>query len=71
MQQIMVKRMIGNYGMGNSLHIITLIVKGRIHLGRTLASPNAELSDKTKEIFDKEVRDLVDECYKEAIRILK
>ena len=40
-------------------------------MGRTLAIPNAELSDKTKEIFDKEVRELVDECYKEAIRILQ
>ena len=67
------KRMIGNYGMGDSLKTYyNSDSEGKNpFLGRTLAIPNAELSDKTKEIFDKEVRDLVDECYKEAIRILQ
>ena len=67
------KRMIGNYGMGDSLktYYNTDSEGKNPFLGRTLASPNAELSDKTKEIFDKEVRDLVDECYKDAIRILQ
>ena len=67
------KRMIGNYGMGDSLktYYNTDSEGKNPFLGRTLASPNAELSDKTKELFDKEVRDLVDECYKEAIRILQ
>ena len=67
------KRMIGNYGMGDSLKTYyNSDSEGKNpFLGRTLASPNAELSDKTKELFDKEVRDLVDECYKEAIRILQ
>jgi cell division protease FtsH len=67
------KRMIGNYGMGDSLktYYNTDSEGKNPFLGRTLASPNAELSDKTKEIFDKEVRDLVDECYREAIRIIR
>jgi cell division protease FtsH len=67
------KRMIGNYGMGDSLKTYyNSDSEGKNpFLGRTLAIPNAELSDKTKEIFDKEVRELVDECYKEAIRILQ
>ena len=67
------KRMIGNYGMGDSLKTYyNSDSEGKNpFLGRTLAIPNTELSDKTKEIFDKEVRDLVDECYKEAVRILQ
>ena len=67
------KNMVGNYGMGNDLQVFyneDIESSRNPFLGRSLAS-GMSYSDKTKELFDKEVLDLVKGAYKEAYMLLK
>ena len=67
------KQMIGNYGMGATLKTFynENTDSGRNpFLGRSLATSDGVYSESIKEIFDKEVRQIVDEAYKEAVNII-
>lgn len=66
------QRMIGNYGMGMKLETFyneDVDNERNPFLGRSLAM-GAKYSEKTKEIFDKEVAHLVRGAYEEAITVL-
>lgn len=67
------KQMIGNYGMGDVLKTFynENTDNGRNpFLGRSLATSDGVYSELVKETFDKEVRQIVDEAYKEAVNII-
>jgi cell division protease FtsH len=67
------QRMVGNYGMGNELKVFynENMDDGRNpFLGRSL-SVGDKYSDKTKEIFDQEALDLINEAYQEAIQLIR
>lgn len=66
------QRMIGNYGMGNRLETFyneNIDSERTPFLGRSLGSGN-KYSEKTRDIFDKESMELVNEAYDDAIRLL-
>lgn len=67
------KQMVGSYGMGDSLKTFynENTETGRNpFLGRSLATSDGIYSEFTKELFDKEVRQIVDEAYREAVNII-
>jgi cell division protease FtsH len=67
------KQMIGTYGMGETLKTFynENTDSGRTpFLGRSLASSDGVYSEYIKETFDNEVRQIVDEAYKEAVNII-
>jgi cell division protease FtsH len=66
------QRMIGNYGMGTALEVFyneNIDDNGAPFLGRSLGNNN-KYSEKTRELFDKEVLELVNNAYSEAKRFL-
>jgi cell division protease FtsH len=66
------KKMIGNFGMGTKLEVFYNddVDNGNPFLGRTLSSGGG-LSEYTKQEFDKEVLELVNEAYKMAKTFLR
>jgi len=67
------KKMVGNYGMGESLKTFYNENTDNTRtpfLGRSLATNDGVYSEAIKEQFDKEVRGIVDKCYKEAVEII-
>ena len=67
------KQMIGTYGMGETLKTFynENTDNGRTpFLGRSLATSDGVYSEYIKETFDNEVRQIVDEAYKEAVNII-
>jgi cell division protease FtsH len=66
------QQMIGNYGMGNELEVFynENVDAGRNpFLGKTMGS-GSKYSEKTKEKFDKEALEILNEAFKEAIDII-
>lgn len=66
------QRMIGNYGMGNELNVFyndDIDSERNPFLGRSLGMGD-KYSDKTKETFDYESLELLNEAYKEAIELI-
>ena len=67
------KQMVGNYGMGEALKTFyneNTENSRTPFLGRSLATNDGVYSEAIKEQFDKEVRGIVDKCYKEAVEII-
>lgn len=67
------QQMVGNYGMGRKLEVFynENTEAGRNpFLGRSLAMGD-KYSEKTKEIFDEEVLDIINEAYKESLNIIR
>ena len=67
------KQMVGNYGMGEALKTFyneNTENSRAPFLGRSLATNDGVYSEAIKEQFDKEVRGIVDKCYKEAVEII-
>jgi cell division protease FtsH len=65
------KRMVGNYGMGKELQVFyneDIDSEATPFVGKNFGGN--KYSDKTREIFDRECLDLVNEAYAEAIRLL-
>jgi cell division protease FtsH len=67
------QRMVGSYGMGNELEVFVnqnLDQASSPFLGRTLASGSMKYSESTRELYDKEVMDIIGKAYQEAKAIL-
>lgn len=67
------KQMVGNYGMGEMLETFyneNTENSRTPFLGRSLATNDGVYSEAIKQTFDKEVRSIVDKCYKEAVDII-
>jgi len=67
------KQMVGNYGMGETLKTFyneNTDNSRTPFLGRSLATNDGVYSEAIKEQFDKEVRNIVDKCYKEAVETI-
>lgn len=67
------KQMVGNYGMGETLKTFyneNTDNSRTPFLGRSLATNDGVYSEAIKEQFDKEVRGIVDKCYKKAVEII-
>jgi len=67
------QRMVGSYGMGNELEVFVnqnLDQASSPFLGRTLASGSMKYSESTRELYDKEVMDIIGAAYQEAKAIL-
>ena len=67
------QRMVGSYGMGNELEVFVnqnLDQTSSPFLGRTLASGSMKYSESTRELYDKEVMDIIRAAYQEAKNIL-
>ena len=67
------QRMVGNYGMGNELKVFyneNMDSDRNPFLGRTLGMGD-KYSDKTKELFDQESLELINEAYNDAIQLIR
>jgi len=67
------QRMIGNFGMGNELKIFfneNTDAERNPFLGRSLGMGD-RYSDKTKELFDRESLELINEAYNDAVEIIR
>jgi len=67
------KKMVGNYGMGETLKTFyneNTDNSRTPFLGRSLATNDGVYSEAIKDQFDKEVRGIVDKCYKKAVEII-
>jgi cell division protease FtsH len=67
------QRMVGSYGMGNELEVFVnqnLDQASSPFLGKTLASGAMKYSEATRELYDKEVMDIIRASYQEAKVIL-
>jgi len=67
------QRMVGNYGMGNELKVFyneNTDSDRNPFLGRSLGMGD-KYSDKTKEIFDQESLDLINEAYSDAVQLIR
>jgi cell division protease FtsH len=67
------KNMVGNYGMGNKLKTFyndNMDNSDNPFLGRALATNSGMYSEFIKDLFDKEVKELVDEAYNYAFQII-
>ena len=67
------QRMIGNYGMGSELKVFyneNADSERNPFLGRSLGMGD-KYSDKTKELFDKESLELINEAYSDAVQLIR
>ena len=67
------QRMIGNFGMGNQLKVFfneNTESDRNPFLGRSLGMGD-KYSDKTKQIFDKESLELINEAYEDAVQLIR
>jgi cell division protease FtsH len=67
------QRMVGSYGMGNELEVFVnqnLDQESNPFLGKTLATGGVKYSESTRELYDKEVMDIIRSAYQEAKTIL-
>jgi cell division protease FtsH len=68
------RRMVGNFGMGTRLKTFYRTNDENPFLGRTLATSGSgydSISEKTKEAFDNEVRQLVNQSFNEAVDMIE
>ena len=67
------RRMVGNFGMGTRLKTFYRNNEGSSEpfLGRRIASGDDSISEKTKEAFDNEVRQLVNQSFNEAVDMIE